>query len=103
MRTVVTALNVLSSMACLAMAGLGVLVLMLTQLDPLHTDHLGIAFGSGLLTTFLIVPVVCVVTSRRLLKRGNRSSIFLAFLPFVFVALGFWVYHIFPWPPVPAN
>lgn len=103
MRTVVTVLNVLSSMACLAMAGLGVLVLMLTQLDPLHTDYLGIAFGSGLLATFLIIPVVCVVASRKLLKRGNRSSIFLAILPFVFVALGFWVYHIFPWPPAPAN
>jgi hypothetical protein len=103
MWTVVVALDVLSSAASLAMAGYGLLILMMSQFDPLHTDRVGMTFGLGLVATFLIVPTFCVVTSLRLASRDRRSSILLALVPFVLIALGLLVIHEFPWPAGPAN
>jgi hypothetical protein len=63
MWTLVVILNVLSSLACVAVASYGVPILMLTRFDPLRADYLGTAFGLGLLATSLIIPGFCVVTS----------------------------------------
>jgi uncharacterized protein involved in response to NO len=103
MRTLIV-LNVLSSLASLAMAAYGLLILMLASgLDPLRTDDTGVALGSGLLAAFLVIPAFCVVASVRLARRDRRLSILLALLPFALVALGVFVVRAVPWPSGPAS
>jgi hypothetical protein len=46
MRAVVIGLNALAGLASLAMSGYGFLILLLTRMDPLRTDYVGIALGS---------------------------------------------------------
>lgn len=104
MWTVVVVLNALSSIASLAMAGYGLLILMLaSRFDPLRIDYAGVALGSGLLAAFLVVPTFCVVASVRLALQARHSSIFLALAPLALVTLGIFVVRAIPWPSAPAS
>ena len=80
MRAAVNVLNILSSVASLAMVGYGSLIVMLAHFDPLHTDYVGVALGFAFIVPFLIIPPICVVASIRLARRDRRSSILVALI-----------------------
>ena len=101
MRAAVNVLNILSSVASLAMVGYGSLIVMLAHFDPLHTDYVGVALGFAFIVPFLIIPPICVVASIRLARRDRRSSIFVAPIPFALTALAILVWHEVPWPRIP--
>lgn len=100
MRAAVNVLNILSSVASLAMVGYGSLIVMLAHFDPLHTDYVGVALGFAFIVPFLIIPPICVVASIRLARRDRRSSIFVALIPFALTALAILVWHEVPWPRI---
>jgi hypothetical protein len=102
MWTAVVVLAVLSTLASLAMTGYGVLVLMFSHFDPLHTDRVGTNFGLAIMATFMVIPTFLIVASLRLAYFDRRSSLVVALLPFALVGLGVYVIHEFPWPALPA-
>jgi hypothetical protein len=99
-RAAVNVLNILSSVASLAMVGYGSLIVMLAHFDPLHTDYVGVALGFAFIVPFLIIPPICVVASIRLARRDRRSSIFVALIPVALTALAILVWHEVPWPRI---
>ena len=86
MRSVVIA-NVLAGLCCLAMVGYGFVILLVSQMDPLHPDHFGMALGCALLGAFLVIPALSIVRSIRLASSDRRASISFALAPFAFIAL----------------
>ena len=101
MRAAVNVLNILSSVASLAMVGYGSLIVMLAHFDPLHTDYVGVALGFAFIVPFLIIPPICVVASIRLARRDRRSSVLVALIPVALTALAILVWHEVPWPRIP--
>jgi cell shape-determining protein MreD len=101
MQALVIGLNALAGLASLAMSGYGLLILLLTRLDPLRTDYVGIALGSGLLVTFLVVPAFCVTRSVRLATTKPHAAIYPALVPFALFSLALVVIRAVPWPPPP--
>jgi hypothetical protein len=94
-RTWVIALNVISSLTCLAMAGLGWIVTMVARIPvPEQQDYRVIAYGLVLIATFLIIPVICVTASTRLARQNRRSSVLVALAPAVLgaAAVGYFVW-----------
>ena len=82
MRTAVTGLNVISSLASLAMAWFGlVMAEFAAQFNPLQRDYYGIAYGLTVLAIFLILPVLCAVKSQKLARMDRRSSITVSLVP----------------------
>jgi hydrogenase-4 membrane subunit HyfE len=80
----VTVLNVISSVASLAMAGLGLIVTMIGRIPvPEQQDHRVIAYGGALIVTFLVLPIICVMTSTKLARQDDRSSLFVSLAPAV--------------------
>ncbi|HEY3795033.1 MAG TPA: hypothetical protein VGM09_24680 [Bradyrhizobium sp.] len=102
MWTAAVVFAVLSTLASVAMTGYGVLVLMLSHFDPMHTDRVGTNFGLAIMATFMVIPTICIIASLRLAYFDRRSSLFVGLLPFALVALGVYVIHEFPWPAPPA-
>ena len=104
LRAVVIA-NVLSGLCCLGMVGWGFVIVLISQLDPLHPDHAGIALGSALLGVFLLVPALTLAISIRLASTDHRAAIVCAVVPFAFVAAAVVVLRTIPWPapPPPAE
>jgi hypothetical protein len=100
-RAAVNVLNILSSVASLAMVGYGSLIVMLAHFDPLHTDYVGVALGFAFIVPFLIIPPICVVASIRLARQDRRSSILVALIPVALTALAILVWHEVPWPRIP--
>lgn len=100
MRAAVNVLNILSSVASLAMVGYGSLIVMLAHFDPLHTDYVGVALGFAFIVPFLIIPPICVVASIRLARQDRRSSILVALIPVALTALAILVWHEVPWPRI---
>ena len=100
MRAAVNVLNILSSVASLAMVGYGSLIVMLAHFDPLHTDYVGVALGFAFIVPFLIIPPICVVASIRLARRDRRSSVLVALIPVALTALAILVWHEVPWPRI---
>jgi hypothetical protein len=86
-RSVVIA-NVLAGLCCLAMVGYGLIMLMISQLDPMDPYYAGIALGCALFGTFLAVPAISIVGSIKLARIDRRASISFALAPFAFIALG---------------
>jgi hypothetical protein len=86
LRSVVIA-NVLAGLCCLAMVGYGFVILLVSQMDPLHPDHFGMALGCALLGAFLVIPALSIVRSIRLASSDRRASISFALAPFAFIAL----------------
>jgi hypothetical protein len=99
-RAAVNVLNILSSVASLAMVGYGSLIVMLAHFDPLHTDYVGVALGFAFIVPFLIIPPICVVASIRLARQDRRSSILVALIPVALTALAILVWHEVPWPRI---
>lgn len=85
MRSLITA-NVLAGLCCLAMVGYGLIMLMISQLDPMDPYYAGIALGCAL-CTFLLVPAISIVRSIKLASINRRASISFALAPFAFIAL----------------
>jgi len=103
MRSVVIA-NVLAGLDCLAMVGYGFVMLMISQLDPLHPYRFGIALGGVLFGTFLVVPAISIVRSIKLANIDRRASISFALAPFAFIALAAVGLLMIPSPsPPPAE
>ena len=65
-RTVIVVPNVLSSLASLAMACYGALLLMLSRFDPMRTDDFGATLGLAPLAVYPVVPTYFWVASARL-------------------------------------
>src|SRR5580704_17508697 len=65
MRSVIIA-NVLAGLCCLAIVGYGLIMLMISQLDPMDPYYAGIALGCALFDTFLVVPAISIVRSIKL-------------------------------------
>jgi hypothetical protein len=87
MRTSVIVLNVISSLASLALAGLGWIVTLIARIGVREQqDYRVIAYGVALIATFSTVPVVCVTASTRLARQDRRSSVLVALAPAVLVA-----------------
>jgi hypothetical protein len=84
MRSVIIA-NVLAGLCCLAMVGYGLIMLMISQLDPMDPYDAGIALGCALFGTFLVVPAISIVRSIKLASINRRASISFALAPFAFV------------------
>jgi hypothetical protein len=101
MRALIIALNVVAGLGCLAMAGYGFTILLISQMDPLHPDDVGIALGCALSGTFLMVPAFSIMRSTRLLTRDRRRSLTFALAPFAFIAFGVVAIRIIPWPSPP--
>jgi hypothetical protein len=94
-RTSVIVLNVISSLASLALAGLGWIVTLIARIPvPEQQDYRVIAYGVALIATFSMAPVICVTASTRLARRDRRSSILVALAPAVLVAaaVGYFVW-----------
>jgi hypothetical protein len=87
MRIVVTVLNVLSSLGSLGMLSLGLRIVSAELLSTEYHDYTVIAVGLVLVSTFLIVPAVCVVASIKLARRDRRWSIVVSLVPAVLLAL----------------
>jgi hypothetical protein len=101
MRTVVTILNILSSLGSLAMVAWGWIIISMGHFDPLHTDYVAVALGYAYIVPFLIVTPVCVVASIKLARQGRRSSIFVALIPAALVVLAMLAWRVVPWPGTP--
>ena len=74
MRSVVIA-NVLAGLCCLAMVGYGFVILLVSQMDPLHPDHFGMALGCTLFGAFLVIPTLSIARSIGLASSDRRASI----------------------------
>ena len=86
-RTSVIVLNAISSLASLAMAGLGWIVTMIARIPvPEQRDYRITAYGVALIATFLMAPVICVTASTRLARQDRRLSVLVALVPAVLVA-----------------
>ena len=84
MRTAVTVLNVISSLASLAMAWFGLVMAgFAAQFNPLERDYYGIAYGLTVLAIFLILPVLCAVKSQKWARIDRRSSVLVSLVPLV--------------------
>jgi hypothetical protein len=101
MRSVVIA-NVLAGLCCLAMAGYGFVLLLISQLDPLHPYYVGIALGCAVFGTFLVVPAISIPRSIKLASIDRRASISFALAPFAFIALAVVGIRAAPSPTPPA-
>jgi hypothetical protein len=99
MRTAVTVLNILSSLASLATVWFGWAMTMVGRLGE-HSDYTAIAFGLALIAAFLIIPPICVVASTKLARRDQRSSIFVSLVPVGLIALTIIVALVGHLPPV---
>jgi hypothetical protein len=86
MRSVIIA-NVLAGLCCLAMAGYGLIMLMISQLDPMDPYYAGIVLGCALFGTFLVVPAISIVRSIKLAAINRRASVAFALAPIAFIAL----------------
>jgi hypothetical protein len=81
-RIAVTVLNVISSLASLAMVWFGwVMAGFAAEFDPLHRDYYGIAYGVTLMGAFLIIPALCVATSTKHVRQDRRSSVLVSLAP----------------------
>jgi hypothetical protein len=100
MRSVVIA-NVLAGLCCLAMVGYGLIMLMISQLDPMDPYYAGIALGCALFGTFLVVPAISIVRSIKLARIDRRASISFALAPFAFIALAVVGIYATPSPAPP--
>ena len=100
MRSVVIA-NVLAGLCCLALAGYGLVFLMISLFDPMHPDYVGIAFGCAIFGTFLVVPAIFIPRSIKLARADRRASISFSLAPFAFIALGVIAIRAAPLPPPP--
>ncbi len=100
MRTAVTVLNILSSLASLATVGFGWAITVVARLNPLHSDYPAIAFGGALIAAFLIIPPICVVASTKLARQDRRSSIFVSLVPVVLIVLAILAALVGHFPPV---
>jgi hypothetical protein len=69
------------------MVGYGLIMLMISQLDPMDPYYAGIALGCALFGTFLLVPAISIVRSIKLASINRRASISFALAPFAFIAL----------------
>jgi hypothetical protein len=86
MQTVVTILNVIASLASLAMVWFGwVMAGFAAEFNPQHRDYYGIAYSVVVMATFLIVPVLCVMASRKLVRQHRRGSVLVALVPPAFL------------------
>ena len=100
MRSVVIA-NVLAGLCCLAMVGYGLIMLMISQLDPMDPYYAGIALGCALFGTFLFVPAISIVRSIKLARIDRRASISFALAPLAFIALAVVGIYATPSPAPP--
>jgi hypothetical protein len=83
----VIAFNVISSLASLAMAGLGWIVTMIARMPaPEQQDPRVMAYGVGLIVAFLTIPLVCVATSIKLSRADRRVSVLVSLAPAALVA-----------------
>jgi hypothetical protein len=86
-RTSVIVLDVISSLASLAMAGLGWIVTVIARIPvPELQDYRVIVYGVALIAMFMMAPVICVTASRRLARQDRRSSVLVALAPTVLIA-----------------
>ena len=93
--------NVLAGLCCLALVGYGLVFVMISQLDPLDPDYIGITFGCAVFATFLVVPAIFIPRSIKLARTDRRASISFALAPFAFIALGVVAMRFAPLPPPP--
>jgi len=100
MRSVVIA-NVLAGLCCLAMAGYGLIMLMISQLNPMDPYYFGIALGCALFGLFLTVPAISIPRSLKLARINRRASISFALAPFAFIALAVIGIYATPSPAPP--
>jgi hypothetical protein len=92
-RTAVTVLNIISSLASLAMVWFGwVMAGFAADFDSLHRDYYGIAYGVALMGAFLIVPALCVVASIKLVRQDRRSSVFVSLAPMALIPPAILIY-----------
>jgi uncharacterized membrane protein YcjF (UPF0283 family) len=93
MQTVVTILNVIASLASLAMLWFGwVMAGFAAEFNPQHRDYYGIAYSVVVMATFLIVPVLCVMASRKLVRQHRRGSVLVALVPVALIPPAFLMY-----------
>ena len=93
MRTVVTVLNVISTLASLGMVWFGwVMAGFAVEFNPLHRDYYGLAYSIMVMAAFLIIPALCIVTSRKLVRQDRRSSVLLSLVPLALIPPAFLMY-----------
>jgi hydrogenase-4 membrane subunit HyfE len=86
-RTAAIVFNVISSLASLAMAGLGWIVTMIARIPaPEQQDQRVLAYGVALIVSFLVLPVVCVAMSGNSARQNPASAVFWSLVPAVLVA-----------------
>lgn len=88
----------LAGLCCLAMVGYGFVILLISQMDPLRSDHLGIALGRALFGIFLVIPALSIPRSIKLASMDRRASLSFALAPFAFIALAVVGTRIILWP-----
>jgi hypothetical protein len=92
-RTVVTVLNIISSLASLAMVWFGwVMAGFAAEFDPLHRDYYGIAYSVAVMAAFLIIPALCAVASTKLVWQNRRSSVLVSLAPLALIPPAFLMY-----------
>lgn len=69
------------------MASYGLIMLMISQLNPKDPYYFGIAPGCRLFGTFLMAPAISIPRSITLARINRRASISLALAPLAFMAL----------------
>ena len=93
MRIVVIVLNVISTLASLAMVWFGwVMAGFALEFDRRHPDYYILAYSIVVMAAFTVIPVLCAVRSSRLARQGRRSSILLSLLPLALIVPAFLMY-----------
>jgi len=93
MQTVVAVLNVISTLASLAMVWFGwVMAGFAAEFNPQHRDYYGIVYSVVVMAAFLIIPAICVVTSTKLVRQDRGSSILLSLVPLALIPPAFLMY-----------
>ena len=93
MRIVVTILNIISSLASLAMVWFGwVMAGFAAEFNPQHRDYYGIAYSVVVMAAFLIIPALCVAASSKLARQGRRLSVLVSLAPVALIPPAFLMY-----------
>jgi hypothetical protein len=85
LRTTVTLLNILSSLASLGMLWLGSRIVSIGLPSLENNDYRATAIGLVIVAAFLTFPPVCVAASAKLARQNSRSSIFISLIPLAVV------------------
>lgn len=85
-RPVVIAMNILSSLTSFVTILYGLLLYVLSQIF-LATNYLAYLKGLALSIPFMIVTPICMVRAMRLARQGQRSAVYVAFIPVALAAL----------------